>query len=211
MARKIRDEDGRVYVQKKPFYQRWWFIALVVLAIAGAIGGKKGSEQAASPVPASETSPSQIEKTDTPDPEVKEEVKEVKTYHIGEEVPVGDVIYTVHSKEVTTNVGGDFGKTANGVYLIVDVTVKNNGKKAITVTDSFFKLLKGDIEYETDSSAGIYANTDAKFFLTELNPENSVTGRVVFDVTEETANNPDLALRVQTGVWGMEKEVINLN
>ncbi|HFU3814362.1 TPA: DUF4352 domain-containing protein, partial [Streptococcus suis] len=117
---------------------------------------------------------------------------------------VGDVLYIVHSKEVTTNVGGEFGKTANGVFLVLRVTVKNNGKEAITVTDDFFTLLKGDVEYKSDSTAGIYANQDAKFFLTEVNPENSVTGNVVFDITEEIANDPSIQLRVQTGFWGTE-------
>ena len=46
---------------------------------------------------------------------------------------------------------------AKGSYLILNVTVKNNGTKAITVSDSDFKLVKDKTEYETDSTAGIYA------------------------------------------------------
>lgn len=219
MVKKFRDEDGRVYVYKKPFYQKWWFIALVAFAIAGYLGGNRGSQDT-SPEPTkvaevatvSDETKKEIEEVkDKAETAIETVTKETKTYHMGEVVTVGDVEYLVHSKEVTTNVGGEYGKTANAVYLILDVTVKNNGKKAITVTDSFFKLLKGDIQYEADGSAGIYANPDAKFFLTELNPENSVTGKVVFDVTEETANSPELQLQVQTGFWGTQKEVINLN
>ena len=38
---------------------------------------------------------------------------------------------------------------AKGSYLILNVTVKNNGTKAITVSDSDFKLVKDKTEYKT--------------------------------------------------------------
>ena len=209
MAKKIKDEHGNVYVQKKPFYKRIWFIVLVGLFVIGGLqsvlGGGGNSSTSSSQATSTTT-----QTTTEASASSSEEQKEATTYSIGQEVPVGDVIYLVNSKEVTTNVGGEFGKTANGVFLVLNVTVKNNGKEAITVTDDFFTLLKGDVEYKSDSTAGIYANQDANFFLTEVNPENSVTGNVVFDITEETANDPSIQLRVQTGFWGTETGVINL-
>ena len=209
MAKKIKDEHGNVYVQKKPFYKRIWFIVLVGLFVIGGLqsvlGGGGNSSTSSSQATSTTT-----QTTTEASASSSEEQKEATTYSIGQEVPVGDVVYLVNSKEVTTNVGGEFGKTANGVFLVLNVTVKNNGKEAITVTDDFFTLLKGDVEYKSDSTAGIYANQDANFFLTEVNPENSVTGNVVFDITEETANDPSIQLRVQTGFWGTETGVINL-
>lgn len=103
-----------------------------------------------------------------------------------------------------------FGKNANGVYLILDVTVKNVGKKAITVDSNFFTLFRGDVEYSSDSSAGIYANEAGKFFLSELNPGTEIAGKVVFDVTQEVIDDPAIQLQVQTGVWGTQKAKINL-
>ena len=209
MAKKIKDEHGNVYVQKKPFYKRIWFIVLVGLFVIGGLqsvlGGGGNSSTSSSQATSTTT-----QTTTEASASSSEEQKEATTYSIGQEVPVGDVVYLVNSKEVTTNVGGEFGKTANGVFLVLNVTVKNNGKEAITVTDDFFTLLKGDVEYKSDSTAGIYANQDENFFLTEVNPENSVTGNVVFDITEETANDPSIQLRVQTGFWGTETGVINL-
>ena len=209
MAKKIKDEHGKVYVQKKPFYKRVWFIVLVGLFVIGGLqsvlGGGSNSSTSSSQATSTTT-----QTTTEASASSSEEQKEATTYSIGQEVPVGDVVYLVNSKEVTTNVGGEFGKTANGVFLVLNVTVKNNGKEAITVTDDFFTLLKGDVEYKSDSTAGIYANQDANFFLTEVNPENSVTGNVVFDITEETANDPSIQLRVQTGYFGTETGVINL-
>lgn len=35
MAKKITGEDGKIYVEKKPFYKRWWFITLLLLVFVG--------------------------------------------------------------------------------------------------------------------------------------------------------------------------------
>lgn len=72
-------------------------------------------------------------------------------------------------------------------------------------------MLKGKTKYEADSSAGIYANDDGDFFYSELNPENSATGNVVFDISPETANDPNLQLQVQTGYWGTQKGLVKIN
>lgn len=48
------------------------------------------------------------------------------------------------------------------------------------------------------------------FFYKEVNPGNVLTGNVVFDVTKEVAEDSSVRLQVQTGVWGTEKEKINL-
>ena len=35
MAKKIKDENGKTYVQKKPFYKRFWFWILIIIIIIG--------------------------------------------------------------------------------------------------------------------------------------------------------------------------------
>lgn len=42
MAKKIKGEDGKTYVEKKPFYKRVWFWILVVILLF-IIGGSMGS------------------------------------------------------------------------------------------------------------------------------------------------------------------------
>ena len=214
MAKKIKDENGNVYVKKTPFYKKWWFILIVIIVVFGVVKGGSGSNSTKQEV-ASSSSAQTTASEETAQTKVTEKNKnkeeETKTKaenKIGEVVKVGDV---VNSKSLSQNVGGEFGKNANGIYLILNVTVKNNGKKSITVTDDFFKLLKDDTEYSTDSTAGIYANQEAKFFLSELNPENSITGNVVFDVNTETADASGLQLQVQTGVFGTQRGKISLD
>lgn len=43
MSKKIKDENGNVYVKKTPFYKKWWFILLVVLIAYGAVTKGGGS------------------------------------------------------------------------------------------------------------------------------------------------------------------------
>ena len=223
MSKKIKYENGNVYVKKTPFYKKWWFILLVVLIAYGAVtkgGGSITSNNSTSNSTATQTTSSTDQATNDKKGEtaVSEESNSTEKKSVAQAMPkigevtkVGDVEYIVNSKSVSQNVGGEYGKTANGSYLILNVTVKNSGKKSITVTNDFFKLLKGDTEYETDSVAGMYANEEGKFFLSELNPENSITGNVVFDLNAETANASGLVLQVQTGVWGTQKGKINLD
>lgn len=68
MSKKIVGEDGKTYIQKKPFYKRVWFWILVVIVIiifGGAIGGNSNSnssDSASSSKSTSKTSSSKTEK-----------------------------------------------------------------------------------------------------------------------------------------------------
>ena len=194
---------------KKKSY--WLSASLLVAVSASLLAGCSSSsmDKLKNLVESSEKTSNQTSSTSQ---DSSTSAKEVE-HKMGEVVQVGDVEYTVLSKEVSTNVGGEYGRNANGQYVILTVTVKNNGKKSITITDDFFKLLQGEVEFDSDSTASIYAQDDhsAKFFWNDLNPGNSLTGKVVFDVSPETAAATDLKVQVQTGLWGTQKGVISLN
>ena len=38
MSKQIIDENGKVYVEKKPFYKRWWFIIFAIWLVLSVIG-----------------------------------------------------------------------------------------------------------------------------------------------------------------------------
>lgn len=175
------------------------FIALIVIIIIIAVATSGGSDD--------NTGTTDTDSNESSD-STKSEAKVVAG--IGEVVPVGDVEFTVNSTSTASNVGGDFGVNSQGTFLLVDVTVTNKGSEAITVDSSFFKLNAGEKVYESDSSAGIYANDEAGFFLEQVNPDLSITGTVVFDVTDEVIANTDLTLNVQTGLFGTEQGQIKI-
>jgi hypothetical protein len=66
MAKKIKDENGNTYVQKKPFYKRVWFWLLVVIVVLigfGSAGSKGGNNPSSSTGNSSSNSSSKINKT----------------------------------------------------------------------------------------------------------------------------------------------------
>ena len=190
-------------------------LALIILgAIIGALGGEDNStnddntetEQQETSEPATE------EKT-----EEKAEEKTKETVGIGTPLEVGDAIFTLNGVELADQVGPSVLPTkASGKYIVLNVTYRNNGNEAVTIDSSFFKLKRGDKTYEADSAASMSANQGENgaiqnsFFLQEVNPDMEISGRVVFDVAPEVAEATDLQLQVQTGFWGTETGIINL-
>ena len=217
MAKKLYDEEGNVVKGakvKKPFYKKWWFIALVVVLVIGALSG--GDDEGTSGVADDAGTADVVEDVDASEPKDENEPGEVEeepveeSYSVGDLVNVGAVSYLVNSIDTATNVGGEYGQNSKGTYLLVNVTVTNNGDEALTVDNSLFKLLNDGKEYDSDSMAGIYANDDSSFFLESVNPELSLTGNVVFDVSDTVIDSSTKQLKVSTGFWGTETEVINL-
>lgn len=143
--------------------------------------------------------------------------EEAKVAGIGEIVTVGDTQFTVNSKETAAQVGPSvMPETASGEYVVLNVTFKNNGNEALLVDSSFFKLKLGDKTYEADDMASITANQNEdgsiqnSMFMEEINPDLEVTGNVVFDVTTDVASSTELQLQVQSGLFGTETAIINL-
>ncbi|MGX6600594.1 DUF4352 domain-containing protein [Micromonosporaceae bacterium Da 78-11] len=86
------------------------------------------------------------------------------------------------------SVGGDgLSQKAQGQFCIVDVNVQNVGKTAEVFSDSSQKGYdENATEFSVDSSAGIYANKDYSVFLEQINPGNTVKGKLAFDVPTGT-------------------------
>lgn len=210
----------------KPFYKRVWFWILVVIVIAvlGNLATGKGSDNSSS-----EDSDSSSQTSKVADSKESKEIsssssssekteKAEKAYKVGDKVTVGDMEYTVNKLSVTKTVGPtDFPTTAKGTFLVVNLTVKNIGKKSVIVDSSFFKLLDNGKEFSADSSGSMTANQDDtgnisnSFFLQELNPGVELSGNIAFDVSEDQANSQTTVLQVQTGAFGTQKGKISLH
>ncbi|MFC3745528.1 DUF4352 domain-containing protein [Paenibacillus sp. GCM10012306] len=178
------------------------FIALIVLAIVIGLFAKD-----------KDSSSNTTDKANTPASSVgtksnaKEEVK--KLAKKGEELQVGDVVFKVN-KVTTTNKIKDgqlfsYSPSAEGsTFLVVNVTVKNAGKKMITTDSSYFQLLKDEVTYAPSTlitSSGDY------FLYKGINPGLAQTGNVVFEIPEDLTG---FILNVQTGFWGTEQGQIEL-
>lgn len=131
MSKKITDENGNTYVQKKPFYKRVWFIVLVALFIViGAVstmGG--GKDDSATKVSNSKASSSSSSKTTVAD----------KTFKVGDTVKANGV--TLKVNKVEFNDGSSASKPDTGKsYVIVNVTITNVDKDKIDYNPYDFKL-----------------------------------------------------------------------
>lgn len=136
--------------------------------------------------------------------------KKVESVGIGEDLKVGNVVFTVNEISTTNEIKDASGyisykpEAEGAEFFVVNVTVKNEGKEAITTDSSFFKLINDDVEY----SPSTILLSDSKFFLYEgINPGLAKEGNILFEIPEGLS---DLTLNVQTGVFGTEQGKINL-
>ena len=213
MAKKISDENGNTYVQKKPFYKRVWFwiVAVILVIIVGSsMGGSKDSKSSSNSQKVSSGASSSNNNNTS--------AKTEKTYKVGQVVEVGSMQYTVTGVSTAKSVGPSILPTdAKDTFVVVDLTVKNLGDKEVTIDSSFFKLLDGSKTLSADSSASMSANQDESgqitnsFFLQQLNPDVEMSGKVVFDVSADQAASQSTKLKVQTGSFGTQTAEIKLH
>ncbi|MFJ2033736.1 DUF4352 domain-containing protein [Streptosporangium sp. NPDC087985] len=106
---------------------------------------------------------------------------------IGDVVKDGKFSFKVTKVETgLKRVGGEyFGSDAQGQYVLVHVTVENIGDKAQLFSDSSQKLIDtGGRQYDADSGAALGLK-DSNAFLKNINPGNTVSGILLFDVPKD--------------------------
>jgi hypothetical protein len=105
--------------------------------------------------------------------------------HIGQAAADGKFSFTVTGVGHAHQVGDQYlNATAQGRYVVLDVTVKNIGTEAQTLDDSAqYVYDSSGRKFSVDSSADIYGNGgNSGVFLDSINPGNSITGRLYFDL-----------------------------
>lgn len=77
-------------------------------------------------------------------------------------------------------------KEAQGQYCLLNINVKNTGDQA-QLFDSSMQYLydSAEAKYSADGTASMYANPQGSTFLNQINPGNSVSGTIVFDVPKD--------------------------
>lgn len=104
---------------------------------------------------------------------------------LGEPVRDGKFEFTVTKVQCgVKSVGSKLtGETAQGQFCLVTMTVKNIGAEARTFTAGNQKAHgPAGVVYDSNTLASLDANGDSRAFLNDINPGNSVTGVVVFDI-----------------------------
>ncbi|MCC2491639.1 DUF4352 domain-containing protein, partial [Bacillus cereus] len=144
---------------KKPFYKKWWFWVIVVIVVLGAYGN---SSKDTEDTKTASTEPKQEAKQETKKDEPKkdeakkeEPKKEEPKKELSKEGESSKVKIAVGSVESTDSVGGQYlSEKAQGVFKIVEVSITNNQKDAITVDANSFKLVDNqDREFKYSTQA----------------------------------------------------------
>lgn len=168
------------------------FLIFIIIGVIGSLmndGTKKSTSSRSSTVP-SQSKPE----------------SEKKVYKEGKTVNIGYTSYAVWRSWWSNRLSNNqfLDQRPNAMYLFVDLTVRNDDKKARTVPP--FKLVdeKG-AEYE-DSSNG-WAVDGSIGIIESLNPSVSKQGFVIFDVPKERKYR----LKLSGGYWSGEDAYVQLN
>ncbi|WP_242227211.1 DUF4352 domain-containing protein [Bacillus cereus group sp. BfR-BA-01315] len=181
-------------------------IALVVIIfIAAIIDGSNDPKEKAS------TEPKQEAKKDTEkkEPEVKKEEpkKEEPKKELSKEGESSKVKIAVGSVETLESVGNEItNEKAQGIFKVVEISITNNQKDAITVDANSFKLVDNqdrEFKYSTQAQTTYDIANGGKldFFLKQLNPGLTQTGKVIYDVPKDAQG---LVLKARGGMMGKE-------
>ena len=169
--------------------KRNWFMRHKVLTGLGALvlvgiistAGSGGSSVAtqdtadAAATPAAKATPAAVT--------AKPKAKPLPGLH--EKVRDGKFEFTVKSVTCGVKAVGDqyLGQKAQGQYCLVKLTVQNIGDEAQSLfADNQYLFDATGRKFSADSTASIYAGNQAQTIYQEINPGNSVTGTVYYDV-----------------------------
>ncbi|MBK5347275.1 DUF4352 domain-containing protein [Bacillus sp. TH44] len=165
----------------------------------------KETTQQASTAPKEEPKKEEVKKEQ---PKKKEEPKkEEPKKELSKEGESSKVKIAVGSVESIDSVGGEYLKEkAQGVFKVVEISITNNQKDAITVDANSFKLMDNqdrEFTYSTQAQTAYDIGNGGKsdFFLKQLNPGLSQTGKIIFDVP---ADAQGLVLKARGGMTGKE-------
>lgn len=166
--------------------RKWpWTLGVVALVVMLGCSGVDASD-ATEPADGETTAAEPAKQATTKPPTSKQEKK---TPGLNEPAKDGDFQFTVTGVKCgVAKVGNQYlNEKAQGQFCLVSVQVKNIGKEAQTMVDSVQKAYdaKGT-EFSVDSGAALYANEDQQVFFEEINPGNTVKGKLVFDIPKDT-------------------------
>ncbi|WP_156291376.1 DUF4352 domain-containing protein [Oceanobacillus salinisoli] len=200
---------------KKPFYRKIWvWVVVLIIVIAIASGGNTDTETASTDEEANSEQNKNSSQETADNEETSEEITSAK---IGEPAMIADVTFTVNEIEETNEIdsGNEFIENAetDGKFIVLDVTVQNDKSESITIDSSYFKIITGNnVEYDPVTSGEVMmamGDDMNDFFLEQINPGLSKSGKVVFEVGADV-DLPNAVMKAQTGFWGTESIEIDL-
>jgi Domain of unknown function (DUF4352) len=138
------------------------------------------------------------------------EAPKVAYNKIGDVIPVENYIYRVDGIQFKKTLGNEFIKeTADGVFLLVPLSIKNISKESRTLDNSMFKLTdEQGTEYEssTRGTTAVEMSGEKTLFLKQCQPNIQTAGLLVFEVPAKGIFN----LKLSGGFWSGKTASVKL-
>lgn len=138
---------------------------------------------------------------------------EIKEYHLGDEVSVGDFKWKIIDMTTATELGDDimgnfYGQKADGIFVIFDVEVENIGSSAEYLTDSYVKIIDDqNREFSPDSTAAFYLKPEGSALVfDQINPGITKKGKIVYDVPENLKGYLEIS---SNNIWSSDKAYVS--
>jgi hypothetical protein len=129
---------------------------------------------------------------------------------IGDQIEVGNFIYRVDGVKFRKQLGNNFiNETADGVFLIVPISLQNISKESRTIDGSMFKLKdEQGAEYESSSRAttALQMSGEKTLFLKQCQPNIPTSGLLVFEVPSKGIYD----LQLSGGFWSGKTAAVKL-
>ena len=162
---------------------------IVVLILIGAVAGGEESDDSADSK-GMEAAATTEAKSDGVEGNPAENASDDNTPSVGPSgsVEVDTLRWRLRDASTASTIGNQeygLGAKANGVYVVAELSVTNNKSESVTLTSESVSLVAGDNTYETDANAetALVGDGAKTFFLEDIGPEVTVTGKVAFDVS----------------------------
>lgn len=135
-----------------------------------------------------------------------------KIFKIGEVIQVGNFFYGVKQILFKKTLGNEYmQKTADGIFLIVQLYVKNISKESRTLDSSMFAIYDSNnakYDYSIEGSTYLQMSNLNSIFLKQCQPNIDTFGYLIFEVP----NNTDIyKLKVSGGFFSSKEGIIQLS
>lgn len=189
-------------------------LTLLFFILFGAVNDPSKSDTASNRKEKSSTQTQSVSSESTTEAEpissdIPQETK-VSYKKIGDQVEIGNFSYVVNNASFAKSVGNEFMKeTADGIFLIANMTFRNNDNEQHTLDNSFFKLTDEngtEFETSTDGSTALEMSGKNTLFLKQCNPHITKSGLIIFEVPEKKVYD----LHLSGGFWSGKTAVVKL-
>lgn len=179
-AAKAYAKASRPWFKKKRYIALLIIGLLVIISVASGGGSDDGPKAVDSKASADDHKASSGTKGDGGD----KPGEAGSPARIGQTIELEGTRYTVKSAHTAAQVGDFAPEKADGVFVIVDVTIENTKDETKTFVSEAAKFVAPDgTKYDVDDDASIMASSDGETLLfKEMHPDLPTNGQLIFDV-----------------------------